>query len=61
MISMVSSTGTLVKSDFTSSEAIIPFGRRTRKMCKKSSVELMMYLDGIYRGYNVIMKNLIIE
>ena len=46
-ISMVSSTGMFVKSDSTSIEAMIPFGRRTRKICKKSSVELMMYLDGI--------------
>ena len=46
---MVSSTGTFVKSDSTSSEAMIyiPFGRRTRKKCKKSSVKLMMYFDGI--------------
>ena len=47
MISMVSSTGTFVKSDSTPSEAMIPFGRRIRKICKKSSVELMIYLDGI--------------
>ena len=46
MVSMVSSTGTFVKSDSTSSEAMIPFWRRTHKICKKLSVELM-YLDSI--------------
>ena len=47
VISMVSSAGTFVKADSTSSEAMIPFGRRTCKICKKSAVEFMMYLDGV--------------
>ena len=47
MISMVSMTGTLVKSDSTSREATIPLGQRTRRILMKSSVELIMYLAAI--------------
>ena len=55
MMSMVSGTRTFVKSYSTSSEAMISFGRRTRKICKK---KLVSGVDDVYeryiRGYNVV-------
>ena len=37
-------TGTLVKSNSMSNEATMSKERKTMRICRKSSVELMMYL-----------------
>ena len=48
MISMVLIIGTLVKSDSTSNEAMMPDGLWVRTSCTKVSVEFRMYLAGRY-------------
>ena len=48
MISIVVWTGTFVNRDSTSSEAMQPVGLVSFIIWRKSSVELMEYLEGMY-------------
>ena len=53
MTSMVAVTGTLVKRESTSNEAKMNVGRIERTICRNSSVELIIYLDGRYGNNSV--------
>ena len=54
MMSMVSFTGTLVKSDSTSRDARVPLGVLHRRISVNSSVDFSAYFAGMYGAISLL-------